>query len=70
MQGVQVFDRLAHEYDRWFDRHPALYLAELETLRRLLPRGGIGIEISAGTGRFALPLLQFFAADAQFKEGL
>jgi len=56
MQGVGAFDHLAHEYDRWFDHHPALYLAEVETLRRLLPQGGVGIEIGAGTGRFGLPL--------------
>jgi SAM-dependent methyltransferase len=56
MQGVGVFDHLAHEYDRWFDHHPALYLAEVETLRRLLPQGGVGIEVGAGTGRFGLPL--------------
>lgn len=56
MQGVAVFDRLADDYDAWFDRHRALYLAEMETLRRLLPQGGAGIEIGAGTGRFGLPL--------------
>jgi len=56
MQGVAVFDRSAHEYDLWFDHHPALHSVEVETLRRLLPRGGIGVEIGAGTGRFALPL--------------
>ena len=56
MPSAGVFDRLAHEYDQWFDRHPALYLAEVETLRRLLPRGGVGVEIGAGTGRFGLPL--------------
>ncbi|OQA46876.1 MAG: hypothetical protein BWY52_00482 [Chloroflexi bacterium ADurb.Bin325] len=54
--SVEVFDRLAREYDGWFDRHLALYLAELETLRRLLPQGGIGVEIGAGSGRFGLPL--------------
>jgi SAM-dependent methyltransferase len=56
MQGVAVFDRLADEYDSWFDRHRALYLAEVETMRRLLLQGGVGIEIGAGTGRFGLPL--------------
>ena len=56
MQGIAVFDRLTHEYDQWFDRHPALYRAEVETLRRLIAPGGVGVEIGAGTGRFALPL--------------
>lgn len=56
MQGIAVFDRLAYEYDQWFDRYPTLYQAEVETLQRLLPERGVGIEIGAGTGRFALPL--------------
>lgn len=56
MQGVAVFDRLAGAYDEWFDRHPALYRAEVETLRPLLPKGGVGVEIGAGSGRFGLLL--------------
>jgi SAM-dependent methyltransferase len=55
-QGIAVFDRLAREYDQWFDSHPAFYRAEVETLQRLLPASGAGVEIGAGTGRFALPL--------------
>lgn len=54
--GVDVFDRHAAEYDGWYDRHAAVYLAEVETLRRLVPPGGTGVEVGAGTGRFALPL--------------
>ena len=56
METIETFDRLAHEYDQWFDHHPALYRAEVETLRRLLPERGLGVEVGAGTGRFALPL--------------
>jgi SAM-dependent methyltransferase len=55
-QGIAVFDRLAREYDQWFDDHPEVYRAEVETLRRLLPSSGDGVEIGAGTGRFAVPL--------------
>ncbi len=55
-QGIAVFDRLAREYDQWFDHHPEIYQAEVETLRRLLPASGDGVEIGAGTGRFALAL--------------
>jgi len=51
-----VFDRHVHEYDCWFDRHPELYRAEINAVRRLLPPTGIGIEIGVGTGRFAVPL--------------
>lgn len=55
MAGADVFDRYAREYDCWFDRHPELYRAEVNTVRRLLPTVGIGIEIGVGTGRFAVP---------------
>jgi SAM-dependent methyltransferase len=55
-QGIAVFDHLAREYDQWFDYHPEVYQAEVEMLRRLLPASGAGVEIGAGTGRFALAL--------------
>jgi|ADurb_Met_03_Slu_FD_contig_31_1342581_length_1267_multi_3_in_0_out_0_1 ubiquinone/menaquinone biosynthesis C-methylase UbiE len=49
-----VFDKRAKDYDAWFDEHPAIYLSELEALRRVASKGGL--EIGVGTGRFALPL--------------
>lgn len=50
-----VFDQRTEEYDRWFDEHPAVYLSELNALRRAACHG-IGLEVGVGTGRFALPL--------------
>lgn len=53
---ITPFDAHADEYDAWFDRHRDVYLAELDTVRELLPVGGDGVEIGLGTGRFAGPL--------------
>jgi len=55
-RGVRVFDEHALEYDRWFDRHPDIYQAEVRALQTFVPPVGIGIEVGVGTGRFALPL--------------
>ena len=48
-----VSDSSAVDYDQWFDRHPALFQNEYKALRKAIPAEGIGIEIGAGTGRFA-----------------
>jgi ubiquinone/menaquinone biosynthesis C-methylase UbiE len=55
----KVFDRLANRYDAWFEtqRGAAIFRAELECLRRLLPRDLAGwVEVGVGTGRFASAL--------------
>lgn len=46
------FDDYVTEYDAWFEKHPDLYLAELEAVRSFIPASGIGMEIGVGTGRF------------------
>jgi ubiquinone/menaquinone biosynthesis C-methylase UbiE len=51
-----VFDKNAIEYDSWFDSHQIEYAQELDAIRKFLPTGGKGVEIGAGTGRFAQPL--------------
>lgn len=51
-----AFDEQAIEYDAWFEKHPDLYLAELEVIRSFIPVNGGGIEIGVGSGRFAVPL--------------
>lgn len=50
------FDEQANDYDAWFEKHPDLYLAELEAVRSFIPANGSGVEIGAGSGRFAAPL--------------
>jgi SAM-dependent methyltransferase len=43
-------------YEAWFTRHQPAYCSELLAVRALLPWQGLGLEIGAGTGRFAGPL--------------
>jgi SAM-dependent methyltransferase len=54
--AVTVFDTFADEYDRWFDLNPEVYQAQLAELRRVLPEEGRGLEVGAGSGRFAVQL--------------
>ena len=53
---MDVFDVYAEEYDKWYERNRLAYLSELEALKRVVPKGGKGVEIGVGTGRFAEPL--------------
>ncbi len=53
---MNIFDKYVQQYDAWYDRHPYAYESELKALRQVLPRGGRGLEIGVGTGRFAAPL--------------
>ncbi len=53
----------ATRYDRWYDRHPRAYAAELAALRALLPPFRMGLEVGVGTGRFAAPLGVGFGVD-------
>lgn len=55
MDGVTAFDKHAVEYDRWFDENRQIYQAEVNTLQRLIPQTGFGVEIGVGTGRFSIP---------------
>jgi len=51
-----IFDRYYKKYDAWYGKNKFAYLSELETLRKVLPKKGRGLEIGVGTGRFAAPL--------------
>ena len=50
------YESRAAEYDDWFSRNRFAFRSELEAVRALLPRGGLGVEIGVGTGRFAAEL--------------
>jgi ubiquinone/menaquinone biosynthesis C-methylase UbiE len=52
---IDMFDKYAEEYDKWFDTYLPVYQSELQAVKMLLPRGGRGIEIGVGTGRFSVP---------------
>jgi SAM-dependent methyltransferase len=56
MTKTAPFDEQVNDYDAWFDKHPDLYLAELDAVRGFIPASGSGVEIGVGTGRFAAPL--------------
>lgn len=55
MSGADVFDVKSIEYDEWFERNRAVYESELAAIKKMLPKGK-GLEIGAGSGRFAAPL--------------
>jgi SAM-dependent methyltransferase len=59
---VDDFEKTWKDYDAWFDSHPALYQSELAALKQVIPAGS-GLEIGAGTGRFAAPLGVRFGLD-------
>ncbi len=50
------FQQYSDQYDRWFEENRFVYEAELKAVGSLVPSSGRGIEIGAGTGRFAVPL--------------
>jgi SAM-dependent methyltransferase len=58
-----VFDIYTDEYEEWFERNRSAYLSELELLRMVIPKGGCGLELGIGTGRFAAPLGIDFGID-------
>jgi ubiquinone/menaquinone biosynthesis C-methylase UbiE len=60
---MTVFDRMAHEYDRWFDENDAVYQAEIDVLASFIPSSGVGLEVGVGTGRFASVLDVAFGVD-------
>ena len=64
-EKVEYYDQNWHEYDNWYDSHPALYESELSALKKAIPLG-VGLEIGVGTGRFASPLSLEFGLDPSF----
>ncbi len=56
---MSPFETDAEVYDAWFERHDAAYRSELAAVRAALEAFapcGRGLDIGAGTGRFAAPL--------------
>jgi len=56
MPKIEPFEFYADKYEDWFEKHKLVYDAELRAIRKLLSDKGIGLEIGAGTARFAVPL--------------
>ena len=55
-KSISVFNRFFEEYDQWFDKHPAIFQSELNALKKVMPKSGVGLEVGVGTGRFASAL--------------
>jgi SAM-dependent methyltransferase len=53
---IDPYEKHADAYDDWYSRNRYAYESELMAIRRLLPKGGKGVEIGVGTGRFAAKL--------------
>jgi len=56
MKNIQIFEKLAKEYDDWFNENELVYKSEILALKKFIPKKGKGLEIGVGTGRFAVPL--------------
>jgi hypothetical protein len=57
MPKTEPFDQYSDRYDAWFEKNSAVYRAELEAIRRMLPpRESKGLEVGVGSGKFAVPL--------------
>lgn len=54
--NIEPFEQYTGNYEEWFEKNRFAYKAELQAVRLLLPKNGIGMEIGVGTGRFAAPL--------------
>jgi len=52
---IQVFENFHNRYDKSFTRHQWVYRSEIEAVSKLIPHGGIGLEVGVGTGKFATP---------------
>jgi SAM-dependent methyltransferase len=56
MAKIAPFEAHRNRYEQWFEDNRFAYEAEIEAVRLLLPKGGEGLEVGVGTGRFAVPL--------------
>ncbi len=53
MPKISAFENNADRYEAWFELNRFAYESEIEALRASIPRGGQGLEVGVGTGRFA-----------------
>ena len=56
MSKEEVFSKHVSQYEAWFKKNRFAYLSELKAIREVIPEKEPGLEIGAGTGRFAVPL--------------
>ncbi|MBI4596762.1 MAG: hypothetical protein HY730_10395 [Candidatus Tectomicrobia bacterium] len=48
MENIQVFNRLAADYDNWFEMNDFAYQSEILAVQQFIPRTANGLEIGAG----------------------
>jgi ubiquinone/menaquinone biosynthesis C-methylase UbiE len=53
---IKPFEENTEQYENWFERYHHIYQSELSAIKKVIHKGGRGIEIGVGTGRFAAPL--------------
>ena len=53
MNQSDLFDRLANEYDQWFEDNPLILASEIEAVRQVTPTFTRAVEVGVGTGRFS-----------------
>lgn len=56
MPEIEPFETHVPLYEAWFTKDQVAYESELRAVRSLMPAGGRRVEVSVGTGRFAIPL--------------
>ena len=56
MPITEPFEQYSTEYENWFEENRFAYQSELAAIREFIPDHKKGIEIGAGSGRFATPL--------------
>ncbi len=56
MAKTEPFEKYTSDYENWFEKNAFVYAAELEAVRRLMPKSGEALEVGVGSGRFAAPL--------------
>ncbi|MBN1270797.1 MAG: class I SAM-dependent methyltransferase [Candidatus Aminicenantes bacterium] len=56
MAKVEPFEKHPDRYEAWFEKNRFVYESELRAVRGQVPQEGAGLEVGAGSGRFAGPL--------------
>jgi ubiquinone/menaquinone biosynthesis C-methylase UbiE len=64
---MNIFDSNVEKYELWYENHKSEYLAEIEALKKVIPKKGKGLEVGVGTGRFASMLGIEFGIDPSEK---
>jgi len=53
---IEPFEKYTRRYEDWFEKNRFAYESELQAVRAMLPKEGIGVEIGVGSAKFAVPL--------------